>query len=295
MARTAEMAHHGTAGFTAKLKAGQEARDRQGEFTKGPAAAMKPRSAASAKAHATASATAKAKLAADRLKRQHLAAVKATPKPAPKARAPRPKTAAVAPPPARAGEMTDPRMWDTTTFGTAPMTDADKHSAMSVYFGSGYQYTNAHLRNGHKAGMTPASVKGVDRLAALIGTAEPTSHPVQLHRGVHGANAIFGRVGSLKGKTIRDDGFTSLTSKGDVAKMYEGSDAAHISVHVPPGVRMLKAQDMVTGTSPMSSGERAARNALHEYLLAPGSSFQVDDDRVDAAGNRQISITVVPS
>lgn len=194
--------------------------------------------------------------------------------------------------PAKAGPTPGMIMWDTTDFGTVPggISDSDKKSAESVYYSSAFSATNKALRNG----ALPAAKKAaVGRLAALIGRSKPNAKAVDLHRGVHGATAIFGPPGSAKGKVIQDKGFTSMTSLGGIANLYTGKDAAHITVHVPPGTHMLKSQDMITGATAPRAALRTSRNAMHEYTLAPGTRFRVDSDETDAAGNRQIGITVL--
>jgi len=203
------------------------------------------------------------------------------------------KPATEKPSPDTGKELTSIPLWDTTHYGEVPggISDADKKNAESVYYSSAFGATNKALRNDK----VPASKqKAVDGLTKLIGKAKPTEEPTLLHRGVHGANDIFGPVGSMNGKTFQDKGFTSMTSIGGIANMYQGKDAAHITVHAPSGTQMLKAKDLITGDSSSRQALNKSRNAVHEYTMAPNAKFHVDSDELDKNGNRQIHVTVLP-
>jgi hypothetical protein len=183
------------------------------------------------------------------------------------------------------------KLWSTDV-GELPsaLSENDKKALKKVYFSSAFNTTNSQLRAGN---LDKSRIGGINLLTDLIKKSNPTTEPVIVHRGIKQADKILGPVGFQIGRKFTDKGIVSTTTVPGIAKLYTGSDSAHIFIHVPAGTHMFKSIDVV----PESDGEaeKKSRNAFHEFVLPPGTSFHIDSDSRNAEGQREVHMTVMPS
>jgi ADP-ribosyltransferase exoenzyme len=172
---------------------------------------------------------------------------------------------------------------------------SDEDSALTRYgFTTGYTVVNPYLHHDGQVFDTgkmayrkarPAEeakaksiITGMD---SAFNKATPLERPIVVHRGTGNVDDMFGKPGSLVGKTFNAKAYTSTTTVPS-AKVGNGLDyeskPGKIEIHVPAGSKVLPGNDFEK-----------------EVILPRDASFHVLSDEVDANGHRNIKLAYEPS
>jgi hypothetical protein len=149
--------------------------------------------------------------------------------------------------------------------------------AVDLYAGSHFGQVNRALRWGSDHELVPL----LDSIAAK----QPTTEPLVVYRGVGQGNAVASlnaeELRKLKGTVIEERGFSSTSTKPDVAVSFTSSATPLVlEVHVPAGTRAIDvarvlekelAEDVAAGRVPRAAAKE------NEIILARGYKFRVGE------------------
>lgn len=260
-------------------------------------------------------------------------APKASPaaRPAAAARVPRPRVPPPAAAPARAPapgkELSGMDLWMSGEGQVKDVTPQEAQAAQAVWYSGTFSYTSNYMRHGtlpsvssknaikaqiatgmggadrarsqlglpRAAGNDAEYIKDIGVLKGMTARAAPFSRPAVMYRDVTSPDAVFGPVGSMKGRVFSDPNFLSATATADSAERYGGTGQPDtttgtvpvgdkIIMHIPAGGGGMR-------TQPQFSKDHAREK---EFTFAPGTRWRVDDDQV-VNGKRHTTVTqIVP-
>lgn len=146
--------------------------------------------------------------------------------------------------------------------------------AVQVYTGGEYTAINRRLRKGRE----PHPLTGdIDN---AFDSAPPLSRPIEIYRGTHDPEDLFGEPGEHVGDTFQDLGFISTSyNKSRVDRGYE----AVLKIIVPKGQKVIR---------PSSNGQYGDKEG--EIILQRGTRFKIVSDKMGADGKRYLEMEVLP-
>lgn len=215
------------------------------------------------------------------------------------------KPAATPKPVSSGSERSGDAVWKTEE-GVANLSPAEKKSIANTWYSKNFINTNNYLRSGK---LDVSRYYGLETQAdadkfkndigvfqKAIAKASPFESDVILLRGVNHPEDVFGKVGSLTGKTFTDKGFTSATSNMAVGKSYStgyGGTTALLTIHARKGSKALKVDPGVWAQSHPRKGQTPP-DVLQEYTFAPGTPYKILSDTLGPDGVRRMDVEVTP-
>lgn len=151
------------------------------------------------------------------------------------------------------------------------LTEEEK-DALDEYMGSGYEQINHSLR--HNKSMDRYDKRYMERIEQVLSESS-LSKPVMTWRGV--SPRVYGRLEASVGKTVVDHGFTSVTSKENIARnfMNEYADFTRgstgmkpIRVFLPKGAKAFPVAHVYSGY-----------HNEHELLIQRNTRYRVGQDK----------------
>jgi hypothetical protein len=127
---------------------------------------------------------------------------------------------------------------------------------------------------------------------AMDGYMRPVGKKIKLYRGIADSSKVFGPVGSMTGKTVMDNGFTSTTAKKKSAEDY-----SHVGLGMHHGDRALLTFKLNPGDKAVSINKLNGGRPEYgerEHVLPRNTAFRVTSDEMgtdsDGVPQRHISL-----
>jgi hypothetical protein len=173
------------------------------------------------------------------------------------------------------------------------LTSDEKEALTNYGYAKGYTTVNPYLHhNGQvfdkgimsyrpakpdEQKLAKSMISGMD---SAFDKAPPLKQPIVVHRGTGNVDDMFGKPGSMVGKTFNAKAYTSTTTvpRAEVGNglQYE-SKLGKLEIHVPAGSKVLP-----------------GNNFEKEIILPHDANFHVLSDEVDSGGHRNIKLAYEP-